>query len=80
MNIEERNRLRTDAGLPLLDEKAEANRLATVERDAAFELYFRKHRSRFAYLWTDKGLSWLSRAGLWAQARRELRAEFETLR
>jgi len=63
--------------LPLLDVEAERARLAAVLRDAAFEQYYRQHRNRFARLWTDTSKGWLSRAGLWAQARRQLRSEFE---
>jgi hypothetical protein len=77
MTIDERNRCRVEAGLPLLDEEAEAARLAAVQRDAAFEQYYRDHRSRFAHIWADTSRGWLSRAGLWAQARRQLRSEFE---
>jgi hypothetical protein len=79
MTINERNQYREKAGLPLLDAEAEGARLATVQRDAAFEQYYREHRNRFAHLWADASQGWLSRAGLWAQARRQLRLEFETI-
>jgi hypothetical protein len=77
MSIDERNYLRINAGLPQLDVEAERARLATVQRDAEFENYFGENRYRYAALWADAGLGWLSRAGLWAQARRQLRAEFD---
>jgi hypothetical protein len=80
MTINERNQLRTEAGLPLLDAAAEDARLAAIQQDAAFERYFREHRHRFAHRWADPNQGWLSRAGLWTQARRQLRLEFEALK
>jgi hypothetical protein len=77
MTIDERNQRRAEAGLPLLDVEVEGARLAAVQRDAAFEQYYREHRNRFAHIWADTGRGWLSRAGLWAQVRRRLRSEFE---
>jgi tRNA(Met) C34 N-acetyltransferase TmcA len=77
MTIDERNRLRKEVGLPLLDLNAECARLNTVQRDAAFEQYYRENRCRFASLWADRGRGWLSNAGIWVAARRQLRAEFE---
>jgi hypothetical protein len=46
MNIDDRNRLRGHARLPLLDMTAEGLRLAFAKRDAEFENYFRENRSR----------------------------------
>jgi hypothetical protein len=77
MTINERNQCRAEARLPLLDVEVEGARLAAVQLDAAFEQYYREHRNRFAHLWADTSQGWLSRAGLWAQARRQLRSEFE---
>jgi hypothetical protein len=77
MTIEQRNDLRINAGLPLLDLQAEGARLAAVERDAAFERFFRENRYRYAALWSGSHLGWLSRAGLWLQTRRRLRLEFD---
>jgi hypothetical protein len=77
MTIEDRNDLRKHAALPLLDLNAEAARLKKVQRDAAFEQYYRDSRHRFASLWGDQGRGWLTNAGIWAAARRQLRAEFE---
>ena len=42
MEIEERNRIRSKAGLPLLNLVAEKTRLAVVQRDADFERYWNK--------------------------------------
>jgi hypothetical protein len=78
MNIEERNQLRAEVGLPLLDVEVERARLHAIRLDAAFEQFCRTNRVRFADRWTDVRQGWLSRAGLWAQARRQLRSEFET--
>jgi hypothetical protein len=77
MTTDERNYLRKDAGLPLLDLNAEGARLNKVQRDAAFERYYLENRHRFAALWADRSRGWLSNAGIWAAARRRLRAEFE---
>jgi hypothetical protein len=79
MTIDERNRLRSDAGLPLLDVEAEGARLAAVQRDTDFEQYYDQNRHRVAWQWTDRGRGWLTNAGIWAAARRQLRREFETL-
>ena len=77
--INERNRIRADVGLPLLNVKAEEARLAAVQQDAAFERYFLEHRDRYAHRWTDPNQGWLSRAGLYAKVRRQLRLEFDAM-
>ena len=77
MTTDERNCLRKEAGLPLLDLDAEGHRLKKVQRDAAFEEYYRQNRHRFALLWADRSRGWLSNAGIWGAGRRRLRAEFE---
>jgi len=77
MTVDERNQLRMEVGLPLLDIEVERARLQGIELDAAFEQYYQAHRFRFADKWGDVRLGWLSRAGLWARARRQLRSEFE---
>jgi hypothetical protein len=79
MTPTQRNELRKQASLPLLDQGIEKQRQEAVEREAAFERYYQLNRDRFADLWADAGLGWLSRAGLWAQARRQLRLEFEAI-
>ena len=78
MTIDERNRLRTEAGLPPLDVQKEAARLATVEWEASFERYCQQNRDRFTH-WIDEGQGWLSRMGRWSRARQLLRLEFEAL-
>jgi len=79
MVISERNGIRADVGLPLLDVKAEKARLAAVQQNAAFERYFLEHRNRYADRWADPNLGWLSRMGLYARFRRQLRLEFEAM-
>jgi hypothetical protein len=78
MTIDERNDLRIEAGLPLLDVEIEAARLAAVEWEASFDKYCRQNRDRFTP-WIDEGQGWLSRMGRWSRARQLLRLEFDAL-
>jgi hypothetical protein len=78
MTIDERNRLRIEAGLPRLNVAIEAARLAAVEREAAFDAYCQQHRHRFTQ-WIDEGQGWLSRMGRSSRARQLLRMEYEAL-
>jgi hypothetical protein len=78
MTIDERNRLRTEARLPLLDVTTEAARLAAVELEAAFDKYCQQNRDRFTN-WIDEGQGWISRMGRWSRSRQLLRLEFEAL-
>ena len=71
--ITTRNRLRGEAGLPLLSEEAELKRLQAIREEVAFEQYFAEHRHRFAHLWQGRG--WLTGMGMVAVARRKLREE-----
>jgi hypothetical protein len=49
--IEKRNRLRLEMGMPLLDVDAELARIAKVERDRAFRQYVDEHRDEYHRLW-----------------------------
>ena len=75
MTIEERNRIRADAHLPLLNIDAELARLAKVKADAEFESYFAQHRAAFQHLWSDSGGGFLTRMAIYNQVRRNLRDE-----
>jgi hypothetical protein len=50
MDINERNALRANAGLPLLDIPAEVARLQARRDEAEFEEFFEKNRYRFNHL------------------------------
>jgi hypothetical protein len=57
MDIEQRNRLRVEASLPLLDVPTELARLKKAEDEAEFEKYFQLRRDQFLRLrwaWTGK--------------------------
>jgi|tagenome__1003787_1003787.scaffolds.fasta_scaffold20518224_2 hypothetical protein len=73
MTIDERNRIRTEAHLPLLDVDAEQARLAKVEADAEFESYFAQRRPAFQHLWSDSGGGFVTRKEIYNQVGRNLR-------
>jgi len=75
MDIEQRNRLRAEAGLPLLDVSAETARLAKARADAEFENYFRLHRAKFVHLWSDRNRGFWTNVWIWNSVRRQLRDE-----
>jgi hypothetical protein len=77
MLINERNRLRKEARLPLLDEEIECKRQAGLDRDIAFERFFDANRERYQHLWSNRSRGWITNAGIWAMMRRRLRAQFE---
>lgn len=77
MTITERNRLRAEAGLPLLDVAAESKRVAAAAEEAAFEQEWLRRRSEFATQWVTAHDGWLSRMARWASARQQVRAEME---
>jgi hypothetical protein len=80
MDIDQRNTLRAEAGLPKLEVEAEQARLTATRRDAAFEAYFLRRRDQHALSWSDPSRGWLGNAAIWATIRRRLRAEFDRLR
>jgi hypothetical protein len=51
--IENRNRLRLEMGLPLLDPDVELARMAEVERDQAFRRYVADNRLEYQRLWDE---------------------------
>ena|ERR1700681_4231069 len=66
--IESRNRLRQDAGLPLLSVETEVRRLQTAHNQAEFEVEWEKRRPEFAR-WIGEGDGWLTRMGRYSLAR-----------
>jgi hypothetical protein len=75
--IEQRNRLRAQAGLPLLDVAAEAARLKKAEDDAEFEKYFQLRRDEFRHLWSDRNKGFLTNMGIYNAVRKALREEMQ---
>jgi len=75
MDIEQRNRTRVEAGLPLLDVVAEAVRLRKAEEDAEFEKYFQLRREEFRHLWSDRIRGFLTNMGIYSAVRNALREE-----
>jgi hypothetical protein len=73
--IEQRNSLRRDAGLPVLNVPEELAKLESERVQAAFEQEFNLNRHRLEHLWTNKDMGWLSRMGRWNEARAQLRDE-----
>jgi hypothetical protein len=74
--IDQRNVLRQQAGLPLLEIDVEVQRRKDADHRAEFERYFEQHRHRFEHLWSvsnDRGF--LANMGIWTTVRRILRDE-----
>jgi hypothetical protein len=78
MDIEQRNRLRRDASLPLLDVPTEMARLEKAEADAEFEKYFQQVRHRFSSLWSDRTRGFLTNMAIYNSVRKRLREEMRT--
>ncbi len=75
MDIEQRNALRAETGLPLLDPQAEAARLAKAREQALFENYFQQERHRYAHLWSDRNRGFWTNMAIYNAVRKELRDE-----
>jgi hypothetical protein len=75
MDTEQRNALRAEARLPLLDAAAEAARLAKAREQAQFENYFRQNRDRYAHLWSDRNRGFWTNMAIYNAVRKELREE-----
>jgi hypothetical protein len=74
IEIENRNRPRREAGLPLLSVEAEIRRLQAVRDQAELEVEWEKRRPEFAH-WIGNGDGWLSKMGRWSIARKNVREE-----
>jgi hypothetical protein len=74
IEIENRNALRAEAGLPLLSVDAELRRLKAVRDQAAFERQWEQRRAEFTQ-WIGDGEGWLSKMGRWSIARKNVREE-----
>src|SRR6202140_719223 len=77
MDIEQRNRLRVEAYLPLLDVPTEMALLKKAEDDAEFEKYFKLRRPEFQHLWSDRSRGFLTNMGIYNAVRKALRQEMQ---
>lgn len=75
MDIPHRNRLKVEAGLPMLDGSAEELRLAAAKRESEFEQFFEGQRHRFAHLWDDRSRGFWTKMAIWNAVRKKLREE-----
>jgi hypothetical protein len=73
--IEQRNQLRKQAGLPLLDIAAETARLTAAREEAEFKKYFQIRRNEFQHLWSDRSRGVLTNMGIYNTVRKALREE-----
>lgn len=74
-DITERNRIRQEAGLPLLRVSAELHRMEAAREEARFETEWTKRRPEFAAQWTGKRDSWITGMGRNSLARQTVRRE-----
>jgi hypothetical protein len=74
MNIAERNRLRAEAHLPVLDVAAEMARLQKIEAKAEFEREWERRKPEFAK-WISEGQGWFGKMGRWSNARKQVREQ-----
>jgi hypothetical protein len=75
-DIANRNRIRQEAQLPLLDVQTEAARLAAVREQAEFEIEWEKRRPEFAQ-WIGEANGFLSKMGRQSFARQQVRKDIE---
>lgn len=77
MNIEQRNRVRAEAGLPLLDVEAEKERLAAAHEQQCFEREWERRRPSLCREWTSNRDGWMTNMGRWSRARRQVQIEIQ---
>ena len=75
MDIAERNRLRAEAHLPLLEVAAESERLQRIKDKAAFETEWERRKPEFAE-WIAGGQGWIAQMGRWCISRQQVAREF----
>jgi hypothetical protein len=80
MDIDQRNRLRAEAGLSLLNVQAEGRRILAATEQAEFEAEWQRRRSEFADQWvSNTGDGWLTQMARWARARQQVKREMKTV-
>jgi hypothetical protein len=76
--IENRNRLRQEANLPLLSVETEMRRLQEARDQDAFEREFERRRPAFCNQWIGNRDGWLTNMGRWSLARQQARREMKS--
>jgi len=77
--IEQRNRLRKEFSLPLLDVPSEMARLKKVREKADFDRYAERESRRFKHVLAERQ-GWIAKMGAWSVIRRQLYAEWQQQR
>jgi hypothetical protein len=75
IEIEKRNRLRAEAGLPLPSAETEMRRLQAARDQAALEREFERRRPEIRHQWIGNRDGWLTNMGRWSLARQQVREE-----
>jgi hypothetical protein len=78
MDIKQRNRLRAQAGLPMLDVAAEEARLKAAREEAEFERPWEVRRPALCHQWTSNQDGWMTNMGRWSLARQLVRKELRS--
>lgn len=78
--IEARNQLRREAGLPQLAVPAELERLKTLQRGMEYEVFYEKERPKYNHLWDRPNLGWFGGHAIWTKVRRQILVDFEVKR
>ena len=72
--IAQRNSIRAEANLPVLDADRELEKLMAERAERIFEAVFASERARFSHAWRNKQ-DWFSGYGEWSRARAQIRQE-----
>jgi hypothetical protein len=80
IDIENRNSLRREAKLPLLNVLTELARLAAIRERAEFEREFERRRPDLCHQWICNKDGWLANMGRYSLARQQVRNEMRARR
>jgi hypothetical protein len=75
--IEARNQLRRETGLPQLSVPTELRRLKAVQWRVEFETFYENERPKYNHLWNKSHLGWFGGHAIWARVRKQVAADFE---
>jgi hypothetical protein len=73
--IDNRNRLRQEAQLPLLSVETEMLRMQAAREQAEFEREFERRRPELCHEWTGNNDGWIANMGRYSMARNRVRDE-----
>ena len=76
--IARRNRLRSEAGMPVLSVDDELRRLKWAYEEHQFEEFFRQEAPKYQHLWCDRSRGFMGNMGIWASERNRLLREWKT--